>query len=312
MALVAKAGVVILYCDNIGAAYLDAIARRLRVAPHVEGICSGEARRGHLERRIGVDAGWLGLAFVEEQGAESRLVAVVSFRADNRQHALGIRHRHAFAADIVVVRYLENRHIAATSPLGNGRPFAVFACDVFPLFERYIFAKVILGNILEAFHQAVVESAVEVVALLPRHLADGCHSSDAKHAVRLVASALLDLPGFTAYIIRYGAVVFGVQVEFDGLVIHLAVVPKYGKRHICLGNDRPPVAVGICFAAIECVHYREKDIAQHGVYFVEVAVGHAVVCMAEHLGGICYLPAFEAGEQGRVVGVGNALESTGI
>ena len=90
---------------------------------------------------------------------------------------LGVRHLQALATHIVLIGQVIDTADVATTHLTGFRPVVVESGAVGPSLEGNVVAKVVTGSILHALHQPVVESAPQVVSLLPRHVANLTHGT---------------------------------------------------------------------------------------------------------------------------------------
>ena len=135
--------------------------------------------------------------------------------------------------------------------------------------------QIVLGRILDALHQAVVQGAPEVVALPPGHLADLAHRPQAQLRVALVASRLLALAAL-GHIAQQRAVVLRVEIDIDRVLIQLLVIQEDAARHPAAVHDMPPVAVGVGAVSLETVDHGQDGAAHH------VAPGRRLPILKNH------------------------------
>ena len=178
------------------------------------------------------------------------------------EELLGIGHLQPLPAHIMGVREVVDAADPAAAHLPWLRPVIVQAGPVGPGLEGYVVTQVVLGRILDALHQAVVQGAPQVVALFPGHLADLAHRPQAQLRVALVASRLLALAGL-AHIAGQRAVVLRVEIDIDGVPIQFLVVQEEGGGHPAAVHDMAPVAVGIGAVGFELGHHGQKGAPHH-------------------------------------------------
>ena len=93
------------------------------------------------------------------------------------EQLLGVRHLQALATHIVLIGQVIDTADVAAAHLARFCPVVVESGTVGPTLKGHIVAEVVTGGILHALHQPVVESAPQVVSLLPRHVANLTHGT---------------------------------------------------------------------------------------------------------------------------------------
>ena len=178
------------------------------------------------------------------------------------QDFLGVGHLQALPAHIMGVRKVVDATDAAAAHFARLRPVVVQAGPVGPGLEGDVIPQIVLGRILDALHQAVVQGAPEVVALLPSHLADLAHRPQAQLRMALVAPRFLALAAL-GHIARQRAVVLRVEIDIDRVLIQLLVAQEDAAGHPATVHDMPPVAVGVGAVSLETVDHGQDGAAHH-------------------------------------------------
>ena len=205
------------------------------------------------------------------------------------------------AANVVVIGNFEDCPPLSQRTLGEHVPVAVFPGEVFPCGERHVESEVCTRRVFIACQQSVVEVAIEVVALVPRHLARLGELSQSEHHVSLVTSRLLTLSA-SGEVVRQRSVVGPVSVVADGAGILLRIVRVHRLCQAHLVHRCSPVAVGIRRKAVELVEHRQEGPSQHAFGGARVVLRPGRVFVAQQLGGLCKLITIESGSEG-IVGV---------
>ena len=214
------------------------------------------------------------------------------------------------AANVVVIGNFEDRPPLSQRTLGEHGPVAVFPGEVFPCGERHVESEVCTRRVFIACQQSVVEVAIEVVALVPRHLARLGELSQSEHHVSLVASRLLTLSA-GGEVVRQRSVVGPVSVVADGAGILLRIVRIHRQRQAHLVHRCSPVAIGIRRKAVELVEHRQEGPSQHAFGGARVVLRPGRVFVAQQFAGIHKYKTLQTGAERTVVAV-DGLQAVGI
>ena len=139
-------------------------------------------------------------ALIEEQGANAHRVTVAclclrTLPSGFSEHLGSVWHLEPFPSHVVVVCHLIDAEELAPLHLPRFGPVAVEACAVGPLTERHFVAEIVACHIFIAGEETVVERSVEVITLVPCHLARLSKVAYAQLCMSLITSCLLTLSG---------------------------------------------------------------------------------------------------------------------
>ena len=162
------------------------------------------------------------------------VVAAAALRPHLRGHLGDVRDRQTLPPGVVEMQDLPDRPDLTAAGTGDHRVLLIGtvlagAPGVFG--ERHVLAEVVLRDVLRGLQEAVVVVAVQVVTLVPGHLAERAHLAHSHHRVALVAAGLLPLRESLGVVHERDGVLdravarAGLEVV-DGLVVLRAVVAE--------------------------------------------------------------------------------------
>ena len=187
------------------------------------------------------------------------------------QQFLHIGHLQAFHLGIVLVGTVVDAAYAATLHGSRLCPVAIEACTVLPCLKGHIVSEVVAGCILQSLHQTVVQCAIEVVALLPCHLAYLTHGPKSQLGMCLVAPGLLALSGLTD-IVGERTIVVGIEIGIYGMLVEHAIAQEDTAGHSQAVHDMSPVTIGIGAVGLKLGHHRKHGTLYHGCPLGSLAV----------------------------------------
>ncbi len=255
-----------------GRAALDGVAGRVGAAPPRQHHLAGG---GHGAQAAGRHAGGDRVAREQQRaiaqlvpGAARLRIAPAAFRRHFLRELLGIGRGQSLAVDVVVV---DQRPCGPGIALRRGGERGEIEARHIIVHERDRIVgrprldQIALGRIFAGGQHAVVIVAIQVDALVPRHLADGGDQRDAEHVVALVASGLLRLAEVAGVDIKHHlrdrAIAQALLEVVHSVVEPRAVVAQHRDGH--RGGQAAQVPVGEHGQLAEAAGQRQEHVDHH-------------------------------------------------
>ena len=144
----------------------------------------------------------------------------------------------------MIIGYLKNRTETPHALFSKSRKMWIFSGYIFPFNKGNIVPQIWFGNVFISFHNAVIQSTIQIITLCPGHFRHISKATDTKHYMLLVPTGFLRLPAF-GNIIRQTSVIFSMIKEVNCIIIELTVIQKYPERKLRFSYRNSPITISI-------------------------------------------------------------------